>query len=96
MWKIGVTIKIRNSCVNNSVEALILFNVGHQGGRGWWRPVWGREGLHYAALLQGSLVSAGFHCGILIFGISCYSMKVSLMVSKSNFQLSGRKSFSRK
>ena len=27
MQKIGVTIKIRNSCMNNSVEALILFKV---------------------------------------------------------------------
>ena len=31
MQKIGVTIKIRNSCMNNSVEALILFNKEHQG-----------------------------------------------------------------
>ena len=30
MQKIAVTIKIRNSCMNNSVEALILFNEGHQ------------------------------------------------------------------
>ena len=27
----GVTIKIRNSCMNSSVEALITFNEGHQG-----------------------------------------------------------------
>ena len=27
MQKIGVLIKIRNSCMNNSVEALILFKV---------------------------------------------------------------------
>ena len=30
MQKIGVTMKIRNLCMNNSVEALISFNEGHQ------------------------------------------------------------------
>ena len=30
MLKIGVTIKIRNFCMNNSVEALILFSERHQ------------------------------------------------------------------
>ena len=55
MQKIGVTIKIRNSCMSNSVEALILFNKEHQGllnvhlgwgGVGWGRggPVWGGKG----------------------------------------------------
>ena len=30
MRKIGVCIKIRNLCTNNSVEALLPFNEGHQ------------------------------------------------------------------
>ena len=45
MLKIGVTIKIRNFCTNNSVEALILFSERHQGllkphvHLGWGVPV---------------------------------------------------------
>ena len=73
MQKIGVTIKIRNSCMSNSVEALILFNKEHQGllnvhlgwgGVGWGRggsSMGGKRGLCYVALLQGSPVSTGSH-----------------------------------
>ena len=45
MLKIGVTMKIRNFCMNNSVEALILFSERHQGllkphvHLGWGVPV---------------------------------------------------------
>ena len=53
MWKIGVTIKIRNSCVNNSVEALILFNVGHQGGGGGGRPGGGGRGAALCCIASG-------------------------------------------
>ena len=76
MQKIGVTIKIRNSCMNNSVEALILFNKEHQGllklhvHLGWGGVVEGRSSmgggemrLCCVALLQGSPVSTGFHLG---------------------------------
>ena len=48
-WGIGVTITIRNLCMNNSVEALIWFNEEHLGllklhaHLGWGVPVW-REG----------------------------------------------------
>ena len=46
-WGIGVTITIRNLCMNNSVEDLIWFNEGHLGllklhvHLGWGFPVWG-------------------------------------------------------
>ena len=78
-WGIGVTITIRNLCMNNSVEALIWFNEEHLGllklhaHLGWGVPVWreggGGRGLRYVALHQGSPVSAGFYYRILIFGI---------------------------
>ena len=76
-WGIGVTITIRNLCMNNSVEDLIWFNEGHLGllklhvHLGWGFPVWGegRRSLRYVALLQGSPVSRGFYYRILIFGI---------------------------
>ena len=51
MLKIGVTIKIRNFCMNNSVEALILFSERHQGllkphvHLGGGGPGWGGRGL---------------------------------------------------
>ena len=81
MQKIGVTIKIKNSWMNNSVENLSPFNEGqHQGllklpvhlGCGVGCSVCSMErkrGLCYVALLQRSQVSAGFHYGNLIFGI---------------------------
>ena len=58
MRKIRENIKIRYSSVNNSVEALILFNERHQGllelhGNSWWGNFsMGRKGgLCYVALL---------------------------------------------
>ena len=79
MRKIGVTIKVRNSCMNNSVEALIPFNGGHQGllklhVHLMWGYQYGGRGLCYVALLQRSPVSADFDYGNLIFGIWCYSV----------------------
>ena len=58
---IRVTIKIRNLCMNNSVEALIPFNEGHQGllklhAHLGWGYQYGGRGLCYVVLLQGSLV----------------------------------------
>ena len=44
------------------------------GGRGEF-PVWGKRGLCYVALLQGSPEPAGFHYGNLIYGIFSYSVK---------------------
>ena len=71
MQKIVVTIKIRNLCMNNSVEALILLNEEHQSllklhvhlGVVQCFIMGGGEkrGLCYVALLQGRPVSAGFH-----------------------------------
>ena len=71
MQKIVVTIEIRNLCMNNSVEALILLNEEHQSllklhvhlGVVQCFIMGGGEkrGLCYVALLQGRPVSAGFH-----------------------------------
>ena len=67
-------------CMNNSVEALIPFNEGHQGllklhvHLGWGVSVLGKNGLCYVPLLQRSPLSAGFCYGNLIFGIRCYSV----------------------
>ena len=69
MQKIEVTIKMKNSCMNNSVEALILLNEGHQSllklhvhfGVVEGFSMGGERGLCYLVLLQGRPVSAGFH-----------------------------------
>ena len=50
MREIGVTIKKRIPCMNNSVEVLTPFNEGNQGllklhvHFGWGIPVWGKWG----------------------------------------------------
>ena len=82
MQKIRVTIKIRNLCMNNSDEALILSNEGYQGLLKLHVHLLGevevgvkvsiigeKKGLCYVALLEGSPVSVGFHYGNLVFGI---------------------------
>ena len=80
MRKTGVCIKIRNLCTNNSVEALLPFNEGHQvllkllcifSTWGGCSSMGKKRGLCYVALLQGSTVSPELLEDTICFGKGC-------------------------
>ena len=105
MQKIGVTIKIRNSCMNNSVEALILFNKEHQGllklhvHLGWGGVGRGKEAV-LCCIASGKSSVNRFSLRefwYFVFDVIAWTHWKhigSLKISKSKHQLSGWRSFS--